>query len=147
MELEYCVPPGFRTGMSTHPSEIAKLGASLRGVDSRQGARVPGSPLTIRLLLLLNGASIEFDYNSELAYVNFCCFQPKYADDVFDVVQHFYRKHGIGTPWKPTLDKWIHLIPVAGTMPSLKYSILSQQLTVSFFWAAYWQQFSRAIRN
>jgi len=147
MELEYCVPPGFTSGMCTHPSEIAKLGASLCDVDSRMGARVPGTPLTIRLLLMLNGAGIEFDYSGELAYVNFCCFQTKNAGDVFELVQHFYRKYGLGSPWRPTLDKWIHLVPIAGPMPDLKLSILSQQLAVSLFWAAYWQQFTRALRN
>jgi len=147
MELEYCVPPGFIAGMNTHPSKIAELGASLRGVDSRHGAKIPGTPLNIRLLLMLNGASIEFNYRNELAYLNFCCFQTKHADDVFDVVEHFYRKYRIGLPWRPTLDKWIHLIPVDGPMPDLKYSFLSQQLAVSFFWAAYWQQFSSGIRN
>ena len=147
MKLEYCVPPGFISGMSTLPPAIAKLGVSLCEVDSRQGARVPGTPLTIRLLLLLNGAGIELDYNGDLAYINFCCFQAKYADDVFELVEHFYQKYGFSKPRKPSLDKWIHLVPVAGPMPDLKYSMLSQQLTVSFFWAAYWQQFTRAIRN
>jgi hypothetical protein len=96
---------------------------------------------------MLNGAGIEFDYSGELAYVNFCCFQAKYADDVFELVEHFYHKYGSGKPRKPTLDKWSHLVPVAGPMPDLRHSILSQQLTVSFFWAAYWQQFTRAARN
>jgi hypothetical protein len=147
LNLEYCVPPEFITGINSHPLEIAKLRASLRWADSRPGARVPGTPLTIRLLLLLNGAGIEIDYKRELAYINFCCFQAKYANDIFELVEHFYQKYGIGTPWMPTLDKWIHPIPVAGPMPDLKHSILSQQLTVYFFWAAYWQQFTRANRN
>lgn len=68
MELEYCVPPGFLPGMNTHPSKIAELGASLRGVDSRHGAKIPGTPLNIRPLLMLNGANIEFGYQNELAY-------------------------------------------------------------------------------
>ncbi|HET6256658.1 MAG TPA: hypothetical protein VFE32_21465 [Puia sp.] len=147
MELQYCLPPGFISGITSHSCQIARLGASLRGVDSRLGARVPGTPLNIRLLLMLNGASIEFDYDNELAYVNFCCFQAKHADDVFDVVEHFYRQYKIGKPRRPILDKWIHLVPVAGPMPDLRYSILSQQLAVSFFWAAYWQQFNSALRN
>jgi hypothetical protein len=145
LRLQYCVPPGF---VSAKPGglkpEITKLGASLRGADGKQGARVPGTPLTIRLSLMLNGAGIEFDYNGELAYVNFCCFEKRHFRGVFQLVEVYYDRYGFGKPKKPSFDKWIHLIPVAGPMPDVTYSMLSQDLTVSFFWAAYAQQLKRA---
>lgn len=136
-DLLYCVPPGFPGAEPVQFREICKVVASLRGVTSRKGARVPGTPLTIRLLHMLNGARIEVDYYGELAYVNFCCLEKIFANDIFELVEHYYQKYGFGNPWKPTDERWIHLIPLHGPIPNLKHSKLSQQLTVAFYWAAF----------
>jgi hypothetical protein len=103
--------------------------------------------LTIRLLNLLNGARIEVDYYGELAYVNFCCLEKIFADDVFELVKQYYQEYGFGKPWQPTDERWIHLIPLYGPIPDLKHSQLSQQLTVAFFWAAYVERLIRSGSN
>jgi len=146
-DVLYCVPRGFPGVKPVQFHEICKVVASLRGVTSRKGARVPGTPLTIRLLHLLNGARIEVDYYGELAYVNFCCLERIFADDIFELVEHYYQKYGFGKPWQPTGERWIHLIPLQGPMPNLKHHQLSQDLTVSFFWIALIQRLSRSSSN
>jgi hypothetical protein len=143
----YCAPAGFPSAKPVPFREICKIVATLRGVTSRQGARVPGTPLTIRLFHLLNGARIELDYHGELAYVNFCCLEKLFADDIFELVKHFYQTYGFGKPWKPTDERWIHLIPVTGAMPDPDHSVLSQGLTIAFFWAACIQRQIRSEGN
>jgi hypothetical protein len=146
-DLLYCVPSGFPSVKPVPFHEICKIVASLRGVTSKHGARVPGTPLTIRLLHMLNGARIELDYHGELAYVNFCCLEKIFANDIFELVAHYYQKYGLGNAWRPTDERWIHLIPVDGPMPDLTHSKLSQELTVAFFWAAYLQRHLRSDSN
>lgn len=146
-DLLYYVPSGFPAAEPVRLKEVCHIVASLRDVTIGQGARVPGTPLTVRLIHMLNGARIELDYYGELAYVNFCCLEKIFAKDIFELVEYYYQKYGIGKPSRPTDEKWIHLIPVAGPMPDLRHSKLSQQLTVAFFWAAYLQRLIRSNSN
>jgi hypothetical protein len=143
----YCVPSGFPSVNGVQVHEICKIVASLRGVTSRRGARVPGTPLTIRLIYMLNGARIELDYHGKLAYVNYCCLEQIFANDIFELVERYYKEYGFGKPSQPTHERWIHLIPVAGPMPDLNHTLLSQELTVAFFWAAFLQRHIRSESN
>jgi hypothetical protein len=43
-----------------------------------------------------------------------------------------YRQLGLGEPERPTAEKWIHLVPVAGRLPD-EYSLLSQQWALAYF--------------
>lgn len=146
-QLQYFVPKGFPAAPAGFDPKIMELGASLRGADTDQGAIVPGTPLTIRLLLMTNGAGIEFDYAGQLAYINICCFEKKHTKIAFTIVERRYNKYGLGEPKKPSMDRWIYLIPVAGQMPDPDHSILSQQLAVAFYWAAYGQLIDRPGRK
>jgi hypothetical protein len=104
-DLVYCVPSGFPGAEPVPFREISKIVASLRAVTSGEGASVPGTPLTIRLFHLLNGARIELDYHGELAYVNFCCLEKIFTNDIFELVEHSYQKYGLGKPWRPTDER------------------------------------------
>jgi len=145
-QLQYFVPPGFISAPPGLDRQIMDLGASLRGADTEEGAIVPDTPLTIRLNLMENGAGIDFLYYKKLTYINFCCFEKKYSSQVFDLVGQYYKEYQLGAPKKPTLANWIHLIPIGGEMPDVRYSLLSQQLTVAHYWAAYGQRLKRVGR-
>jgi|HubBroStandDraft_1064217.scaffolds.fasta_scaffold405290_2 hypothetical protein len=146
-EFLYFLPSGMARAKTGYDPEIVALGITMRDTAfTEEGARIPGTPLTVRVEALPQGAKIEFDYEGKLAYQNFCCFEKSSLEEMYTWVYFYYRRYNLGTPDMPWMARWMHLVPVAGPMPEEKYSLLSQQWAFSYFCTLYARQLADAGR-
>ncbi|HWK03782.1 MAG TPA: hypothetical protein VNS58_09125 [Puia sp.] len=141
-QLQYLVPPSYPLVNASLDQEIMKTCAALKGVDTK-GARVPNTALSIQLIIMLDGASVEIKKRGQLVYINLFCFEALHFQTVFVQVEDFYRQYNLGIPKRPKLPTWIHSIPIANTILRENEIILCQKMTVSFFWAVYAQHLKK----
>jgi hypothetical protein len=140
--LQYLVPPGFRQFPAELDRETTELARKLKDVDKRF-VPVPNSALSIKMIRMLDGTTIEVRKRQELAFVYCCCIGVRYFDNVFALVSKLYKDLKLGSPAKPTQSSWIHCIPIPGPQLRDNEVLLSQKLTVNFFWALFYQELKR----
>ena len=143
LRVQYFLPEGYPTVNVPYDEAIMKMCAKLKGVDT-QGAAVPNSALSVKLLIVLNGATLEVRKRGQLVYVNFFCFEPEYLDGMFVLVEAIYRERNLGTPKHPKIATWIHSIPMAHELLRDNEVLLCQKVTVSLFWAVNVQRMKKS---
>lgn len=141
-KLQYFVPFSYPSVDASYVPEIMEMCAKLKGVDTK-GAQVPNSALSIKLMVMLDGSSVEIKKREQLVYVNFFCFDVQHFDHVFILVEDFYRRYNLGVPKRPKIPTWIHSIPIAHDILRENEIILCQKMTVSFYWAVYAQHLKK----
>jgi hypothetical protein len=130
--FQLIVPHGHPKTQPSYDKEMIKMVTNLKGID-RKRVRVPNSALSIQVLRFEDGASVEIDKRDRPAFINFLCFEAKYFHQIFINVENLYKKFGLGTPVRPSMDAWIHCIPVPG--PELRENeiFLCQRMTAACF--------------
>jgi hypothetical protein len=147
IEIQYFLPSGMTLAETGYDPVIAVLGIMMRDTAfTEKGARIPGTPLTVRVEALPQGAKIEFDYEGKLAYQYFCCFEKSSLEEIYAWVYFYYRRYNLGTPDRPRMAQWIHLVQIPGPMPEEQYSLLSQQWALAYFRTLYASQLADAGR-
>ena len=140
--MQYLLPDGFPDADGRLDPEVTRLGASLKGVDTK-GACVPNSALWLQLKVLLDGASLEIKKREQLVYINLFCLATDQVPGVLGTVQGLYDRYHLGVAKRPTTVTWIHSVPVAHHLLRENEIQLCQKLTVSFFWAVYGQRLKK----
>jgi len=142
-QLQYLVPKNYSIVDASYDKQISEMCAKLKGVDTK-GSQVPNSALSIQLKVMLNVASVEIKKRGQMVYINLFCFEPNHFQKVFLLVEDLYRAYNLGLPLRPKISTWIHSIPIAQEVLRENEIILSQKMTVSFFWAVYAQRLKRS---
>lgn len=140
--MQYLLPDGFPAADGRLDPEATRLGASLKGVDTK-GAYVPNSALWLKLKVLLDGASLEIKKREQLVYINLFCLATDQIPSVLTTVDGLYDQYRLGVAKRPTTEVWIHSVPVGHHLLRENEIQLCQKLTVSFFWAVYRQHLKR----
>jgi hypothetical protein len=131
--FQFIVPPGHPKYEVPYDIEMIATCISLKKVD-RESVPFPNSTLSVKLTNMLDGASVEIRKRDKMAFINILCFEAGNLNQVFATVEKLYLNYKLGQPKRPTMESWIHSIPVPG--PSLRENeiLLSQKITLSFFW-------------
>ena|ERR1700754_1539093 len=140
--MQYFVPENYPAVNATLDKEVTKMCGNLKGVD-KKSVHVPNSALSIRLLVMQNGSSVEIKKREQMVYANLFCLDSCSFLDIFSVVEGFYRQYNLGTPKHPKVPTWIHSIPIAHELLWENEIVLCQKMTVSFYWAVFYQQLKR----
>ena len=141
-QMQYFLPKGYPPADGRLDPDASRLGASLKGVDTK-GSFVPHSALWLKLNVLLDGTSLEIKKREQLVYINLFCLDIQQSPGVLSVVRTFYDQYNLGIPVQPSIGTWIHSIPIRQEILRDNEIKLCQQLTVSFFWAVYAQSLKR----
>ena len=140
--MQYFVPDNYPAVNASLDNEVARMCGNLKGVD-KKSVRVPDSALSIRLFVTGNGSSVEIKKRDQMVYTNLFCFDASHFLEIFDVVQGFYQQFNLGIPRHPSIPTWIHSIPNGHDLLRENEIILCQKMTVSFYWAVFYQQLKR----
>jgi len=140
--MQYFVPENYSAVNATLDKEIARMCGNLKGVD-KKSVQVPNSALSIRLLVMDNGSSVEIKKREQMVYTNLFCFDARHFVNIFSVVENFYRVYNLGTPKHPKLPTWVHSIPIAHELLRENEIVLCQKMTVSFYWAVFYQHLKK----
>jgi hypothetical protein len=143
LRMQYLVPSGFPAPDGKLDKAAIDLGASLRNVD-KKWTPVPNSALLLKLIVMLDGSSLEIKKRDQLVYINLFNFEARTASSVLLVVHGLYEKYNLGIPPQPKVESWIHSIPVSYESLRPNEISLCEKLTVSFFWGVYGQHWKRA---
>ena len=140
--MQYILPAGFPAPDGKLDREAVDLSASLKGVD-KKGAFVPNSALWLKLDVFFDGASLEIKKRDQLVYINLFCLDAGHAPRLLGIVQGLYTQYQLGTAKKPSVETWIHSVPVGHHLLRDNEVQLCQKLTVAFFWAVYGQNLKK----
>jgi len=127
-QMQYFMPDAYPRINTPLDDETTELTRKLKGVD-KKSVPIPNSALSVQLFLMLNGASLEIKKRDQL---------------VFILVEDFYKKYNLGVPKPPKLPCWIHSIPIAYDRLRENEVILCTKVTVSFFWATFYQKLKKS---
>ena len=141
-KVQYFVPDNYPAVNGSLDQAVSRMCVNLKGVD-KKSVRVPNSALSIRLLVMENGSSVEIKKKEQMVYTNLFCFDSRHFMDIFSVVQGFYQQFNLGRPKHPKIPTWIHSIPIAHDLLQENEIILCQKMTVSFYWAVFAQQLKK----
>ena len=140
--VQQLLPKNYEPANPVLPPGFMEFAATLKGVDS-DWVRVPDSKLSIKLAVMINGASIEIKKHGKMALIGLCCFEPEYRSGLLKVVKRLYKDNRLGEPQQPRLPCWVHMIPVKGTSLDEDELTLSGWLVITFYWVIFGQQMKR----
>lgn len=134
--MQYFMPPNFPIPDGRFDRAAAALGPSLKDFDTK-GAYVPNSALWVRLKVTPDRSLLEIKKRGQLVYINVLCTSAMDAPRLLVVVQLLYDQYDLGTPIRPTVEAWIHSIPVGYHLLRQNEVQLCEKLTVAIFYAVF----------
>jgi hypothetical protein len=135
---QYHVPDGFSDVDASFDAAITRIGSKLKGIFNGP-AKIPDTVLSVRVSLMLKGATVTFKKRDELVYINFLNTEAGHFAEMFALVKESYQKYRLGEPHRPTLPIWIHSVPVGYESLREREKYICEKLTVGLLAAIYGQ--------
>jgi len=113
--------------------------AFLKDFQIKEGIKTipfPTTSFSVKMTATETGAMFDFMRGADIAYMNVCCFEEKYTNELLESINGLKPIISLlGKPRLPVLSQWIYTVPIAPFLLSMQDQMIAGEVELYIYYS------------